>query len=286
MSYQKVVIVGAPRSGTNMLRDVLTSLPGIETWPCDEINYIWRHGNVRYQTDEFPRELARPAVKRYIRRRFDAMAGRSNASVLVEKTCANSLRVPFVDAVVPDAKYIFIVRDGLDVVGSAKERWEASLDIPYMLKKARFIPPSDFPYYATRYLANRLYRVLSGKKRLAFWGPQFERLEELLGKYSLPEACAYQWKACVEAADNAFARMSASRVYRVRYEDFVENPIRQLRDLLSYLAIDAEDGAVATAVSQVSARSVGKGRSSLDPHVREKASAAVEDTLLRFGYEL
>ena len=40
-----VVIIGAPRSGTNMLRDVLTSLPGFATWPCDEINLIWRHGN-------------------------------------------------------------------------------------------------------------------------------------------------------------------------------------------------------------------------------------------------
>ena len=42
------MIIGAARSGTNMLRDVLTSLDGVDTWPCDEINYIWRHGNIRW----------------------------------------------------------------------------------------------------------------------------------------------------------------------------------------------------------------------------------------------
>ena len=57
---ENIVLVGAPRSGTNMLRDVLTALDGIGTWPCDEINYIWRHGNVRYPSDELPRENATP----------------------------------------------------------------------------------------------------------------------------------------------------------------------------------------------------------------------------------
>jgi len=39
MSNTDIIIVGAPRSGTNMLRDVLTSFDGVCTWPCDEINY-------------------------------------------------------------------------------------------------------------------------------------------------------------------------------------------------------------------------------------------------------
>ena len=39
--FTPVIIIGAPRSGTNMLRDILTNFEGIETWPCDEINYIW-----------------------------------------------------------------------------------------------------------------------------------------------------------------------------------------------------------------------------------------------------
>ncbi|MDZ7809391.1 MAG: sulfotransferase [Arhodomonas sp.] len=167
-AYQPVVIIGAPRSGTNMLRDVLCSLDGVTTWPCDEINYIWRHGNLRYPSDELPPERATGSVRRYIRRQFDWVARRYGAETVVEKTCANSLRVPFVDAVVPEAKYLFIRRDGLDAVGSAMDRWTAPLDIPYLARKARFVPATDLPYYAGRYFWSRVYRLFSREQRLAF----------------------------------------------------------------------------------------------------------------------
>ena len=65
---------------------------------------------------------------------------------MVEKTCANSLRISFVNEVVPEAKYIFIYRDGIDSTGSAKLRWTAELDIHYILKKVRFVPMMDLPY--------------------------------------------------------------------------------------------------------------------------------------------
>ena len=74
MVYQPAVIIGAPRSGTNMLRDVLTSLEGIATWPCDEINYIWRHGNVRFPSDEIPADRATPVIKSYIQQSFEERA--------------------------------------------------------------------------------------------------------------------------------------------------------------------------------------------------------------------
>src|SRR5688500_17198900 len=133
--YRKIIIIGAPRSGTNMLRDLLTSLPLVGTWPCDEINAIWRHGNVGYPTDELPPALARPAVRDYIRKAFDRLAQREHLDFVVEKTCANSLRVPFVNAVVPDASYIQIVRNGRDAAASAVSRWTAPFDARYTLRK-------------------------------------------------------------------------------------------------------------------------------------------------------
>ena len=109
-NFQKVIIIGAPRSGTNILRDVLTSFDGICTWPCDEINYIWRHGNAGYLSDELPAVNVSPHVKQFINKAFQNIADKYSADVVIEKTCANSLRVPFVDRVIPDAKYIFIYR--------------------------------------------------------------------------------------------------------------------------------------------------------------------------------
>ncbi|MHC9510143.1 sulfotransferase family protein [Kangiella sp. M94] len=284
MSRKDVIIIGAPRSGTNMLRDVLTSLEGIETWPCDEINYIWRHGNVGYPSDEIPAEMAVPKVQSYIRRKFDSIAKKNNADIVVEKTCANSLRVPFVDRVLPDAKYIFIYRDGVDATGSAKLRWTAKFDLEYVLEKVRFVPKSDLPYYALRYFWARIYRLFSKEKRLAFWGPALKDMGDILKKHTLEEVCALQWQRCVELSEKAFASMPEDKVIRVKYESFVQAPKDELKRILRFVDKDVADESVKKAVSAVSAKSLGKGRKLLGIEKVKQLETLVGDTLKRYGY--
>jgi len=283
-NYKSVVIIGSPRSGTNMLRDVLTSFDGISTWPCDEINYIWRHGNIRYPSDEIPAERVTPEIKTYIQKRFTYIHKEYNADIVVEKTCANSLRVSFVDAVLPDARYIFIYRDGIDVTGSAKERWTAELDIPYILEKVRFVPQMDLPYYGLRYLWARFYRSFSREKRLAFWGPALDEMQAILRKHTLNEVCALQWQGCVSKAEEAFATMPADKVVRVCYEDFVRKPVQELSRILKFLDKKIEVERVARAVEDVSPRSIGKGRKALGDQEVAKLEALVGETLKRYGY--
>lgn len=284
MSRKDVIIIGAPRSGTNMLRDVLTSLEGIETWPCDEINYIWRHGNVGYPSDEIPAEMAVPKVQSYIRRKFDSIAKKNNADIVVEKTCANSLRVPFVDRVLPDAKYIFIYRDGVDATGSAKLRWTAKFDLEYVLEKVRFVPKLDLPYYALRYFWARIYRLFSKEKRLAFWGPALKGMGDILKKHTLEEVCALQWQRCVELSEKAFANMPEDKVIRVRYESFVQAPEDELKRILRFVDKDVADESVRKAVSAVSAKSLGKGRKLLGTDKVKQLEKLVGDTLKHYDY--
>lgn len=284
MSNTDVIIVGAPRSGTNMLRDVLTSFDGVCTWPCDEINYIWRHGNVRYPSDEIPAQRATPAIKNYIRQRFSDIRQQYNADIVVEKTCANSLRVPFVDAVLPDAKYIFIYRDGIDATGSAKERWTAKLDIPYILEKVRFVPKTDLPYYGLRYFWARVYRFISREKRLAFWGPALDGMQSVLQNHTLNEVCALQWQRCVDNAEKAFSDMPADKVVRVRYEDFVRQPVEELSRILEFVGKEVEPEKIARAVEGVSPRSLGKGRKALGEQEVANLEALVGETLKRYDY--
>jgi len=285
MNYQPIVIIGAPRSGTNMLRDVLCEFERVGTWPCDEINYIWRHGNIRSETDEFTLEMARPDVKKFIRKEFDQFAKKESLNFLIEKTCANSLRVPFVDQVVPEAKYIFIVRDGVDAVGSATIRWKAKLDVPYILKKVRYVPWSDLPFYGFRYIGSRIYKFFSKEQRLSFWGPQFNGLNEALEKYSLEEVCALQWQRCVDLSEDAFQKIPDDKVVRVKYEDFVSNPVEELTRILQELNIPFEGTQVQEAVKSVTSRSIGKGRKALNDEQLKAVSELVPDTLQRYGYE-
>ena len=285
MSYQPIIIIGAPRSGTNMLRDVLCELEGVGTWPCDEINYIWRHGNIEKDTDEFSAEMLTPKIKKYIQNEFDSIAKKYDLEYVVEKTCANSLRVPFVDAAVPNAKYIFIYRDGVDAAGSAKKRWTAKLDIPYILKKVKYVPFTDLPYYGFKYFFNRVYRVFSKEERLAFWGPKFNGLDEALEQYSLEEVSALQWKKCVDASENAFQNMPNTQVIRVKYENFVTNPQEELQRILSSLNVSYDNSNIENIVSSVTSKSIGKGRQAFDEMQTKKITKLVEDTLRRYGYQ-
>lgn len=282
--WEPVVIIGAPRSGTNMLRDALTSLSGVATWPCDEINYIWRHGNVRYPSDEFKPDMARSEIQAYVRRKFDRVARYYQADLIVEKTCANSLRVDFVNRILPEAKYIFIRRDGLDVVGSAMKRWAAALDISYLLQKARFVPLFDLPYYAGRYFFNRVYRLVSGEKRLAFWGPQLDDMDSLLKQHTLEEVCALQWKRCIDSAMVAFGGMDSRKYLEVEYEAFVRTPVSGLRRVMEFLGRDSSEDAIRQAVRGVSQRSLGKGREALGEGGIKHLQSLIGDTLSRCGY--
>ena len=284
-SYLPVIIIGAPRSGTNMLRDVLCELDGVGTWPCDEINYIWRHGNISAETDQFERELATPAVKRYIRRQFDALAKKQRLNVVVEKTCANSLRVPFVNEVIPDARYIFIVRNGYDALASANLRWKAKLDIGYLLKKARYVPLLDLPFYAIRYVMNRIYRLFSGGQRLAFWGPKWGGMDDLLRNNSLETVCAVQWKQCVELAERGLENIDSKKVVALKYEDFVRDPEGELKRILDSFELTVPQEQISRATSGVRVSSVGKGKQQMEQPVVSSLEPLIGETLTRHGYE-
>lgn len=284
MAYKTIIIIGAPRSGTNMLRDIISSLEGAGTWPCDEINYIWRHGNIRAETDEFHTSLVTPSIRTYIRKQFDKLAHKENLNYVVEKTCANSLRVGFLNEIIPDAHYIYITRNGLDVIASANLRWTAKLDIPYLLKKVRYVPLFDLPYYSARYFWSRVYRVFSKEKRLAFWGPQLKNMKQLLEKHSLDEICAIQWKQCVERSENDFKDIPNERISRVTYEDFVNTPEIELEKILNEIGIEFDNVILKNLISNVSTKSVGKWKQDLSEDTLSQVNPLINTTLKNLGY--
>lgn len=278
--HPPVIILGAGRSGTNMLRDVLTRFPGLETWPCDEINYIWRHGNIHEPTDEFVAEHARPEVVRYICKAFRGIAKAQHAEVIVEKTCANTLRVPFVNAVLPETRFVHIVRDGYDVVGSAMKRWTADLDVAYVARKARYVPLSDVPFYAMRYLSDRLHRFRSDERRLGAWGPRFDGMQKALQTQSLPEVCALQWRACVEKATTDLVTLGPSRVFTVHYEAFVREPEAHVAAIAEFLGLAVDSTEVPAMVEKVSPRSIGRGKRELSEEQRVALETIIDSVVL------
>lgn len=284
MKKMDVIIIGAPRSGTNMLRDVLTSLPGTCTWPCDEINYIWRHGNIGYPSDDIPISLLKENIREYILKQFDKIRVKYDSQIVIEKTCANTLRIPFVDKVLPEAKYINIIRDGIDATGSAKLRWKSKVDIKYIFKKVQYVPLVDLPFYATRYIWSRMYKFFSKQKRLAFWGPIFNDIDDILKEHSLDEVCAIQWQRCVEASEEILSTMPEDKVLHLRYENFVTKPFEELSRIVNFLGIEVSDIELQCSVQNVSSKSLGKGRMALGNDKCQELELLIGDTLKRLGY--
>lgn len=224
LGFSPIIIVGAGRSGTKMLRGILSSHPEAVCFPR-EINYIWRHGNANFSTDELRPEHARSEVVRYIRKRFKALSAHNDGARVIEKTCANALRVDFVHKVFPEAYIIHLVRDGRAVAESARRRWKARPELGYLLEKLRWVPLSDIPCYALRYLRYQLGRFCSYDGAESSWGPRFADIDELVKEKSLIEVCGLQWRACVRSADASMEHLPPAQVITVHYEDLVKNPI-------------------------------------------------------------
>ena len=290
LPFTPIIIIGAGRSGTNILRDTLTALDGLETWPCDEINPIWRHGNIRWPDDEIPVSKVSPAISKFIRRQFIKLwESRGRPQFVVEKTCANSLRVPFVSAILPEARYVYLVRNGYDVANSAEKRWRGDFELPkarYFLSKARYTPIRDLPVYGYRFAEARL-KINSGHaNHLGVWGPRFEGMSDLK-EVSLIDMCALQWINCIERADAAFSLMADKVLVEIKYEAFMLEPMQVIQSLLRQVVpeIQVAHSSIEEALSCIRAPSPGKYdvvASQLSPLVRDRMQAV----MLGKGYDV
>ena len=283
MTFSPVIIIGAGRSGTNIVRDTLVHLPGWETWDCDEINLIWRHGNIHHPHDVFGPELARTDVKKYIHGAFQRFEKQSSAKVVVEKTCANSMRVPFIREIFPQARFLYITRDGRDVALSAAKRWTASVEMEYLLKKLKYVPKIDIPYYGLRFVKNRIHQARSQEKRQAVWGPIFPEMASWAKDNPLIDVCARQWTESVNEADKAFAEMTEEQYHHIKYEDFVTNPNEVLAGVMKWYDSELIGSNFELAVKDIHANSLYGWKRKMDKF-SPQALELLSPVLQRHGY--
>jgi isocitrate dehydrogenase kinase/phosphatase len=184
---------------------------------------VWQHGN--NSNDDVLQALdATPEIATFLHQYFARLQRRRNARVIVEKTCANCFRVPFINAVFPEARFVNIVRDGRAVTESAAKRWTASVEYSYLLKKILHVPAVDVPWHSLQFLKNRLHQLRSVEKRLRTWGPRFPGIEEFAQTHSLSATCAKQWVESIEWSRVTLAAMPDKKVFHLRYEDLVRDP--------------------------------------------------------------
>lgn len=280
--YRPLFVIGAARSGTKLIRDLLGSHPLVDEVPYD-INYVWRFGNENVAHDQLSPATLTSRMRRRIVRHLARYS--SGAPFLVEKTVSNCLRIPYVNAVFAEAEFIHLVRDGRDVVESAFRRWLAPLDWRYVLGKAMTFPLRKAPGYALSYVWTGLRKsIYSNRGDVGTWGPRYKGIDEDVSSKGILETCAIQWARCVDRALRDLRTLPGDRVLTVRYEDFVREPRSHLTTIVEFVGLPSAPYANAD-LSKVTQDHIGKGRRRLSHEQMDDIRPHIEGVLSELRYE-
>ena len=281
-SPRHVIIIGAARSGTKMLRDALAAATGAGTVPYD-VGYVWRYGNERAPDDALLPDQLSERSRRFIARFVDRYAAGPGPTV-IEKTVGNSMRVPFVAAAFPDARYIHLIRDGVDVAESSRRQWSADTDWKYILSKARHVPLRVAARTSGRYSSSLAAHLRVPARRLGSWGVRYPGIEADLATEDLLVVCARQWRESVLSASRAFQALKVP-VFEVRYEDLVLDPFVSLRKLTEFVELPAPAQDVEQAAAAITKDRLGCGRGAVSAADLDRLRPEIERTLVDLGYD-
>jgi hypothetical protein len=220
-----IIVVGAPRSGTTFLGQLLGQHPSLAH--LEEPRLTWRYGNDA-KCDMFAPEDARPEICDRIRAAFANCVRNSRKERLIEKTPSNSLRMGFVERVLPGCLFVHIIRDGIESSLAIRRFWEAHAHgVPREKLWARIkeMRLRQAPHYA-RELMRRI--APRGLVRPPVWGPRIPGIDGLLQDLSLLEVSALQWRTCVEAARQYGSTLAPDRYFECRLEEMSPELIARL----------------------------------------------------------
>lgn len=267
---EPVFVIGAPRSGTSILYSILRAHSRLDHWP-GEAHEVWEAEHhpalTGWKSNVLTAADATSATKERIRRSFYLVVGDKR---LIDKTPRNALRVPFVDSVFPDARYVFLTRDGRENVNSLVNAWRTSRYRTYSLPQPHSIPGTDPAWW----------------KFVLYPGWEQDR------SGPLEVVCAQQWDWCNNLALEAFSGPAGRRMVRVRYEDLVDDPVAETQRILDELALDFESVVAARAeeaktkpINVVTPPQRGKYHKE-NPGEIERIEPLIAGTMKELGYEV
>jgi hypothetical protein len=225
---EPIFILGSPRSGTTVLFDVLSRHPDVASLEV-EGHLLWElfhHPKDRGWTSHAtrPEEITR-AERRSLYWAIDRVSGRHR---YLDKSPRNSLRVPYLQSLFPDARFVYLKRDGRAAVSSLLNAWRSDsgmfpgLDLPGPVRiqgapddRWRLVVPPGWREYATG--------------------------------HTLPEVCAFQWTACNAAILDGRGGVTSGRWTEVTYEEFVDRPREQAERLMDAVGLAPNDAVLAYA---------------------------------------
>ncbi|QIL73928.1 hypothetical protein G7048_25880 (plasmid) [Diaphorobacter sp. HDW4B] len=222
-----VIIVGAPRSGSTLLFETLAHCLPVHTVQGESHQQIERFQELRPQSrnhasNRLVHEDAQGAIADALRRAFlDSLRDRAGLPPpagqhevrWLEKTPKNALRVPFLDAVFPEACFVYLLREPRANIGSLMDAWQSG----------RFVT----------------YPGLPGWSGPAWSFLLIEGWRQLIGS-PLAHIAAAQWSQANSTLLEDLAALPASRVYALEYESFVQDPQKHVAAIARFAGLDCD----------------------------------------------
>lgn len=282
---QPLIVVGAGRSGTTMIREALMQHPLVAGFEF-EMNMMWRYGNALLDHDQLdPDRHLSPRKRAWIRAAFARELTAQGRERILDKTVANVMRLRYIAAVLPECRILHVIRDGRAVTASAMKRWRAVSSPGYAWTKSRTVPPRDLPLYALRAGVRALKRRLLRRAYSQSWGPRWPGFDDDVRTLSLARVCARQWRLSVESALEQQQALPPDAYLEIRYEQLVQHPEREFDRVREFFGLPGDDGFRAWTANEIHAGSLDKWRESLQGPDLEDVVSEGQPLLGRLGYE-
>jgi len=293
MTLPPCFLVGSPRSGTTAAAEVLGRHPDIAHFY--EPYFVWERYAPSCDDDLLSADHVSPKMAGYVGGEFARFARKARAIAVIDKSPENAFRIPAIRATFPDARFIHLVRDGIDATASIRREWQRRREAVesrsvFEMARLAYSMLARQPFWRNRLQAldfELRRRLASGNASpmnkakwggAVGWGPRFPGWREAWAGQPEIAFHALQWARSVTAAEKGLADVPADRQITVRYQDLVRQPDATLAELQAFLGV----GPVSRLGSDLDPRSIGRGRRELGQRELEVIEATVGDQLRRF----
>lgn len=230
-----VFVVGCSRSGTTVTYETLATSQAFLTFGF-EIPQFWNslYGplNNGWDSEAAGAEHARPEHRTAAFRYFYQRVGKD---LLLDKTCINTMRIPYLQRLFPDARFVYIHRNGYDNISSMMDGWrKGRTDGSFGL--SQFFGPSPEP-------------VTINNGEFSEWHFFLPPGWREFNHASLEEVCAFQWTSANRMALDAARLIAPTNWIQIRYEDILDHPVNTFRGVFERLGIDFNESIQARCAS-------------------------------------
>ncbi len=219
-----IFIIGCSRSGTTVTFETIRQSPDLLSFPY-EIPQFW-HSLFGPWDNHWDSEVAtsKDALQEHRDKAFAYFFARLGTGQVLDKTCINILRIPYLYTLFPNARFIYIQRDGRDNISSLIDGWRHNGH--FNLKPFLGKIPEDIQINCGEFTD------------WSFFLPPGWRD---YNNASLEEVCAHQWLTANQLAIDAKAFIPADQWIHIRYEDLFEAPVEMFQNVFEQLQIPFVD---------------------------------------------